>query len=69
MRELTFDEVSEISGAKFKFKLKVNLGSLLAGVCLGWITAGPVGVGYALCTAVAAQGFEELKDLAMGNDE
>lgn len=64
MRELTVSELNEVNGGfKLKFKLKVNFGTLLAGCCVGWVTGGPVGLGYALCTGVAAQGFNELKDL------
>lgn len=60
MRELTLGEIDEISGGKWRFKLRINIGMLLGGMCAGFITMGPAGVGIALCTAVIAQGTNEL---------
>lgn len=63
MKELTFDEISQVSGGKFKIKLSVNLGTFVAGCCVGFLTAGPVGLGYALCGAVIAQGVNGLNEM------
>ena len=61
MKELNNNEVAEVSGSKFK--LRINLGTLIGGAVLGFVTGGPVGLGYAVGAAIMAQGVNSLDDM------
>lgn len=66
MKELNSNEVMEVSGGKFK--LRINLGTFIGGAILGLITGGPVGLGYAVGTAIMAQGINSLDDMYRNNE-
>jgi hypothetical protein len=61
MREITQSELKEVFGGKFK--LRINLGTFIGGAILGFVTAGPVGLGYAVGAAIMAQGINSLDDM------
>ena len=66
MRELRQNEFNEIAGGKFK--VRVNIGAVVGGAVLGFISGGPVGMGLAIGTAVITQSVNSLKDMAVNGD-
>jgi hypothetical protein len=63
MRTLTLNEIHEVDGGKFKFHFNVFQAVFM--VFLGGLTAGPVGIGYAVGTLVATQGVGQLHDMGV----
>jgi len=63
MRELSLTEMEEISGGRFKFHFNVFQG--VSTIALGLVTAGPAGVGMAICALVVAQGLGQTHDMAV----
>lgn len=61
MIELTMDEVLGVHGGRFKMHIDVIATGIA--VVAGFITAGPVGAGYVLCSAVAVQGVKSLQHM------
>lgn len=61
MRELSNIEVQEVSGAKFK--IRINIGTFIGGAVVGFLTGGPVGLGYAIGAAIIAQSVNSLDDM------
>ena len=64
MRELSNDEIMDISGGKFR--LRINLGAALGTIAVGILSGGPVGLGYALGAIIIQQGVNSLQDMANG---
>jgi hypothetical protein len=62
VKELTLDETNDVSAGKFR--LHFNVFQAIGAMALGFVTAGPVGIGYALCTVVIAQGVGGVHDVA-----
>lgn len=61
MRELQCSEFNEVSGGKFK--VRINIGAVVGGAVLGFISGGPVGLGLAIGTAVITQSVNSLNDI------
>ncbi len=61
MKDLTAIDIREISAGKFK--LKINIGTLIGAITTGFVTGGPAGVGIAVAAAVIAQGVGSLQEL------
>lgn len=61
MQELTQEQVETVPGAKFK--LRVNLGTLIGGALAGFIMGGPVGLGIAIGGGIIAQSVNSLDDM------
>ena len=66
MKELNENEINEISGGKFK--LRVNLGAVIGGAVVGFISGGPVGLGLAIGTAVITQSVNSLDDMVRNGE-
>ncbi len=60
MIELSREEMVQVNGG---FHLTINLGTAVASLAIGLITGGPVGIGYAACGIVMAQGINSLHNL------
>lgn len=58
MKELSIDEANEISGG-----FKINIGQAIAGCVFGFVTGGPVGLGYAVSVLLMAQGINNLDEM------
>jgi lactobin A/cerein 7B family class IIb bacteriocin len=58
MKELTIKETEEVNGG-----FKINLGTAIAGCIVGFITGGPIGLGYAIGTIIVAQGVNNLEEM------
>lgn len=65
MRELSYSEVEEVSGGKFK--LRINLGAAIGTIVVGILSGGPVGLGYALGAIIIQQGVNSLEDMAVND--
>lgn len=63
MKLLTDSEIQEVSGGKFKFHFNVFQAVFM--VFVGGLTAGPVGIGYAVGTLAATQGVGQLHDMGV----
>ncbi len=63
MRALSLAEMEEISGGRFKFHF--NIFQAVSTLALGFVTAGPAGVGMAICALVATQGLGQTHDMAV----
>lgn len=63
MRELTIDEIQQISSGKFK--LHFNIFMLIGGIAAGAVTGGPFGVGIAIGTALIAQASGNLTEMTI----
>jgi hypothetical protein len=61
MNELSYNEVIYVSGGKVQ--LRINLGAFIGGAILGFVTGGPVGLGYAIGAGIVAQGVNSLDDM------
>lgn len=66
MKELNNNEIMAVSGGKFK--LRINIGTFIGGAVLGFITGGPIGLGYAIGAAIVAQGVNSLDDMYRHNE-
>lgn len=64
MRNLSWDDIEEVNGGKFK--LRINIGTFIGGAIVGFITGGPVGLGYAVGAAIVAQGVNSLDAMSEG---
>ena len=61
MKQLTYNEVMEVSGGKFKWH--VNPFHVVFTAFAGFLAGGPVGAGLALGAAIAAQGAGNLQQM------
>lgn len=66
MYELMESEVQEVSAGKFK--IRINIGTFIGGAIVGFITGGPIGLGYALGAAIIAQSVNSLDDMYTNNE-
>ena len=58
MIDLTTKQTKEV-GAAFK----MNIGQAIGALALGFVTGGPVGLGYAASVVIIAQGVNNLEEL------
>lgn len=65
MRELTITEVEEINGGRRRFKFHFNVFQAIGAIFVGALTAGPVGVGYAIGLVITTQGLGQLHDMGV----
>jgi hypothetical protein len=58
MKELTIKEIEEVGGG-----FKINIGTARSGCIVGFVTGGPIGLGYAIGTIIIAQGINNLEEM------
>jgi hypothetical protein len=64
MRILDVFEVQQVSGA-----IHINIGTLIATCVIGFVTAGPAGLGIALSGIVMNEGINRLDDMRVEHFE
>lgn len=58
MLVINHDSLDDISGGKFHF------GAIVSGLVVGFVTGGPIGLGFAAGGIIMASGIDNLHDMA-----